>query len=1006
MSLQQSYGMSTYSIAPNINIFNYNLSYAFAYSNTFRVYNLNKITVPVNISGICFGCSHLNHNLKLPPYITNASNAFAWCRNLSMPVIFKNQNIDDTSGMFMGCNNLNNNIIIQDCIFNNASHMFEFAAAYSNEIIVNNVIINNAHSFMNYMTNCPFSSKHFEINVKVNNASAMFWHWTARNYNEPIYIDNSNFSIISANNNIFSSPGQLYNSFGICDCWYLRNTNFYIGNGNYSEYVSEFCRFGWADNCNFTIGDGHSMRNFYNFVGGDLYYSKGGTVQNCNFNFGNNWNDCEFAFYGTALIDNCNFNFGNNYNYIYQIFRRYNNLTLINLNVNFGDNYNKFSWDTIQGISAIDCNFNFGNNYNNIISSFNVGNFINCNIILGNNIKNIYQIFNSMSRQKLFGDFYFKVGDNIEELTDLTSYYGLSIYNTVLNSFSFILGNNINNVYEPIKLSIGDGEINRGNIIIGNNINKIYHFINSFYSNMCSNFNISIGHNINNIYGAVNYLGNNSHVFIGNNINYLGSFLSFGSNVYHNQNYSLNNINIIDNYFLLFNENSLYKGELKFSNVNFINGLIIGTYSTAGYFNGNIYLNDVNTINTLINRTNWVDGNLYLNNVNYINTLIFYTNWNSNLYLNNINHINGLIFHTNWNSNLYLNNINDINGLIFYCDSFNQNIDFPSTLQSFNRVCVYCNNFNQNFQIPRNVLCMDQTFLGCANFNQNIIIPNSVISLNETFWECTNFNQNIIIPNSVKHFKGTFYNTNKYYSLYWYNYIKETTDFNNILSYTYMFRGWFDENYNENFNFIWPPNVINLAGSFQYSNYIPRPMREAEIPNKVQDISRMFWNSTFICNENRKFIPDSVINMSGTFYNCRGHYGANFYNYISNNVEDLSWCFAYMHDPDYDSNSFSLPNKVKNLSHCFYNCYWRSSFFGDISIYIYSLNVQNIEGFLGYKHYAGNMDIFIYKNSQTFNTFLNQRNTIISGVTLNSYANNNGFFNRNYNLYIIARDLL
>ena len=175
MPLQQSYGMSTYSIAPNINIFNYNLSYAFAYSNTFRVYNLDKITVPVDISCICHGCSHLNHNLKLPPYITNAHDAFSRCGNLSMPVIFKNQNIDDTSGMFMGCNNLNNNIIIQDCIFNNARHMFEFAAVYSNEIIVNNVIINKAHSFMADMYNCPdFSSKHFEINVKVNNASEMF----------------------------------------------------------------------------------------------------------------------------------------------------------------------------------------------------------------------------------------------------------------------------------------------------------------------------------------------------------------------------------------------------------------------------------------------------------------------------------------------------------------------------------------------------------------------------------------------------------------------------------------------------------------------------------------------------------------------------------------------------------------------------------------------------------------------------------------------------------------
>ena len=51
------------------------------------------------------------------------------------------------------------------------------------------------------------------------------------------------------------------------------------------------------------------------------------------------------------------------------------------------------------------------------------------------------------------------------------------------------------------------------------------------------------------------------------------------------------------------------------------------------------------------------------------------------------------------------------------------------------------------------------------------------------------------------------------------------------------------------------------------------------------------------------------------------------------------------------------------------------------------------------------MDIFIHKNSQTFNTFLNQRNTIISGVNLDSYSNNNGFFNRSYNLYIIARDV-
>ena len=960
MPLQNSYAMSTYSIAPNINIYNNNLAYAFTGSNTLRVYNLDKITVPVNISYICASCANLNHNLKLPPYITNAYLAFVGCGNLSMPVILKNQNIDNTFGMFMGCYNLNNNIIIQDCIFNDASHMFEAAAAYSNEIIVNNVIINNAYYFMSNMFNChEFSSKHFEINVKVNNASDMFFCWNTKN-NGPIYIDNSNFSIISANNNIFSSPNQLYSTFGVCNCWYLRNTNFYIGNGNYSEEVGMFCRFGWADNCNFTIGDGHSMRYFYNFEGGNLY-GNGGTVQNCNFNFGNDWNACEWAFYGAALIDNCNFNFGNNYNSMDHIFTRHDNLTLINLNVNFGDNYNNFDWETIQASSAIDCNFNFGNNYNNITGGLIVDNFINCNIILGNNIKNIYQIFDRGS-QDLFGDFYFKVGDNIGELSRLTP--GGFDY-TYLNSFSIILGNNINNIDSPIRIYASNGAIKKANIIIGNNINRIYHFIDSY--SLSSNFNISIGHNINNINQAVTYLGNNSNVFIGNNINYLRSFLLFGSNVYHNQDYSLNNINLIDYFFLLLNNNSLYKGELKFSNVNFINGLIISYYPTFSYFNGNIYLNNVNTINKLMEGINWIDGNLYLNNINHIN------------------------------------------GLIFYCNSFNRNIDFPSTLQSFNRVCVYCNNFNQNFQIPNNVLYMDETFLGCTNFNQNIIIPNNVISLNRTFCECTNFNQNIIIPNSVKHFNSTFYNTNKYYSLYWHNYIKETTDFNNILSYTYMFTHWFYENSNETFNFIWPPNAINLAGSFKDCDYVPIAVREAELPNKVQDISNMFYNSNFICRENRKFIPDSVINMHSTFRDCDSDSPTNFYNYISNNVEDLSWCFANMYWPlignGYYQNYFYLPNKVKNLSHCFYRYNWISRLDRDISIYINSLNVQSIEGFLGYKYYNANMYIFIHKNSQTFNTFLNKRNTIISGVNLGSYANNNGFFNTSYNLYIIARDV-
>lgn len=712
MPLQQAYGMSTYSIAPNINIYDNNLRYAFSSPYTLRVYNLDKITTPIDISGICHRCTNLNHNLKLPPHIINADVAFFECGNLSMPVVLKNQNIDNAYGMFMGCYNLNNNIIIQDCILNNAEFMFEYAAANSNEIIINNVIINSAKYFMSYIYNSKgYTSKHFEINVRVNDAYGMFAYWNAINNNGPIYIDNSNFFIISANNDVFSSWDQLCGLFGSCYSWYLRNTNLYIGNGDYHSHGGSYlCQFGWADNCNFTIGDGHHIQYLFNF--GNTFTTNRGTVQNCNFNFGNNWNYYGYSFDGAQLIDNCNFNFGDNYNNIEKVFYpsagQDNRLIIRNTNVNFGNNYNNFKERIIHYTNyVIDCNFNLGNNYNNIEYCFRGDSYINCNFILGDNIKNIRYLFGASSN--LIGDFYFKIGNNIEEISYLSELW--QINHITLNSLSVILGNNINNLYLPIQLDVNYGKINKANIIVGNNINKIAFLIStpSIYDYSCSNFNISIGHNIDNIYGAIRYLGNNSKVFIGNNINYLGDFLSLGINAYHNQNYSLNNINTIDYTFLTLNNNSLYKGELRFSNVNYINGLIRGRSSSNNeYLDSNIYLNDVNTINQLIYYVNWINGTLYLNNVNHIN------------------------------------------GLIFYCNSFNKNIDFPSTLQSFNRICVSCDSFNQNFQIPRNVLYMDGTFYNCHNFNQNILIPENVQSLNRTFYDCINYNYPIIIPNNVK----------------------------------------------------------------------------------------------------------------------------------------------------------------------------------------------------------------------------------------------------------------
>ena len=764
------YEYATHSFSPNINLVNNSLKEAFR-NNSFangssrmmRIYNLDKITAPVDISYLCANCYNFNQNIKLPPNFQNGVRAFDNCYDLHMPFILENKYIDniycmlnqcynltdiiinncyinnaaelyawtgsswDTEinvyhgndiyitdsnilnayGMFQYAQHMNANFYIKNCIIQNAYSLLADSTGKSNEIIIDNTLLYDAYQLCAYTyMNYPESnfSKHFEINITTRSLSYAFQSYG--NNSKILYINNSNFYFESIRRI------DLQHTFSECKGWYLQNTNFYIGDNGSASGLAEF---GWAENCNFTLGNNYNIGRSWCFYG----IGNSGIVKNCNFNFGNDYNYYGESFWGTALIDNCNFNFGNNYNYIYKVFDWdfAESLTLQNLNVNFGNNYNKFDWSVIDAPYIIDCNFNIGSNYNNIYDSLDANHIVNSNFIIGNNINYIYYLFSA--HPNLAGDFYLKIGDNIGNIYKLVDSWYVGENNTFVNSFCVILGNNINTLYGGIYLFNSNSRnndalnIRHGQIIIGNNINKINNEL--LLCNNCSNFNIYIGHNINSIgingsSKVIKYLGNNSKVFIGNNINFLGNFLSLSDGTYYNQDYSLNNIGTIEYTFLTLNHSSLYSGELKFSNVNFINGLI-----EDGTYNGNIYLNDTNTINGLIYNVNWINGNLYLNNINYIN------------------------------------------GLLNRCSTFNQNIILPNTLQTFSQAFISCYNFNQDITIPYNVTSMYRTFAGCEKFkNKNINILSSNVS---------NM-QNMIINLIPNKNNGNYIKDDSYYSDY------------------------------------------------------------------------------------------------------------------------------------------------------------------------------------------------------------------------------------------------
>ena len=211
-------------------------------------------------------------------------------------------------------------------------------------------------------------------------------------------------------------------------------------------------------------------------------------------------------------------------------------------------------------------------------------------------------------------------------------------------------------------------------------------------------------------------------------------------------------------------------------------------------------------------------------------------------------------------------------------------------------------------QIPYTITDMESTFQGCTKLQSSTIqIPEGVKYLNYTFQSCMFEDASLInIPNSVIEMKGTFaWNTNL---------VKTTKLSENVTTIEYIYVGCsklIDGSLIEI-----PESVVNMSGAFsQCSNLevapvLPKNLINMErtfsscsklklapqIPNKVEILDQTFMHCIEM-NTPPAEIPNSVVNMYRTFYDCPNLSGiieidANLNGSIlDNGYEDYFQCF-------------------------------------------------------------------------------------------------------------------
>ena len=221
---------------------------------------------------------------------------------------------------------------------------------------------------------------------------------------------------------------------------------------------------------------------------------------------------------------------------------------------------------------------------------------------------------------------------------------------------------------------------------------------------------------------------------------------------------------------------------------------------------------------------------------------------------------------------------------------------------------IDCSELITSPQIPYTIIDMESTFQGCTKLlSSTIQIPEGVKYLNYTFQSCMFEDVSLInIPNSVIEMKGTFaWNTNL---------VKTTKLSENVTTIEYIYVGCsklIDGSLIEI-----PESVVNMSGAFsQCSNLevapvLPKNLINMErtfsscsklklapqIPSKVEILDQTFMHCIEM-NTPPAEIPNSVVNMYRTFYDCPNLSGiieidANLNGSIlDNGYEDYFQCF-------------------------------------------------------------------------------------------------------------------
>ena len=421
----------------------------------------------------------------------------------------------------------------------------------------------------------------------------------------------------------------------------------------------------------------------------------------------------------------------------------------------------------------------------------------------------------------------------------------------------------------------------------------------------------------------------------------------------------------------------------------------INTQLGYGHFN-NMFRNCYNLLTgpSVFNCRSWGEifyNSLFENCYNLNMPSINFTNGNNfpNVF-RNCQKFNGIVTLENSDKQSFI-----LDDMFKDCWSFNQPLIISNTRAGLSLINTFenCYNFNQTFSYltsSKTAPSLNNTFRNCRNFNQEIqlVITNS----DNTFRDCHSFNSNIIYDVSLytPSFSGNCQ-----------NFFRDCWNFNYNISYLSSNR------YGNHANFF--ENCYNLNQPFNLSIL-------------THNVAGMFLNCY---NLNQPFnftIPSTVSYTWGLPRNAHFAFGycSNLNQPISieqSGINDMSQMFSHCNNfnqPIYLSIRNLGMNKVKNYLNISYMLEYCDNFAQAIYINMNDPYIRdfawvestglfyNCNNQLQKSIYAPSFEEYMYDQEHRENI----NDTLVgSPITWTKFANNHGYYNQSYNIYLYTKIL-